>query len=267
MCVDLNLLQAIATGCIAMYGAITTQALGGAWLSCQQASNCQAACCADASVPPCLSVFQPRIDNVFTMSFAGGATPKDACKVCPVGTWSPGGSTQPCISCGFGYSSPEGSKSQQQCVPVNACPAGTEYRDGAVDRAFSISDCVCRPGFGSPTGSGICRLCPAGTFGPGGSLEDCYPCPFGTTSGEGAQHSHECRPVEQACPIGQYAPADAVSVQECRCYRGFGGGWCNCGQATGSCQHAQLFSQHLCCTLAGRQCSAWILAVLFYYSC
>jgi hypothetical protein len=55
-------------------------------------------------------------------------------------------------------------------------------------------------------------------------MEDCKPCPFGTTSAEGSTAKHQCEvPVQQACPIGQWAPEGAVSAEECRCYKGFGG--------------------------------------------
>lgn len=55
-------------------------------------------------------------------------------------------------------------------------------------------------------------------------MEDCEPCGFGFTSREGATSRQECRPVQQACPIGQWAPQEAVSKEDCRCYKGFGGG-------------------------------------------
>jgi len=165
-----------------------------------------------------LSVATPH-----SFAFAGGRTNEDACTLCPAGTFAAGGSTQHCIPCGFGFTSADGSTSAEQCMPVNACPAGTDYRDSNVDKAFSPHDCVCKPGYGSTTGTGICRLCPAGTFSRGGSMEDCRTCPFGYTSREGARDATECERVEQACPIGQKAPPDAVSVQQCHCYRGFGG--------------------------------------------
>lgn len=72
----------------------------------------------------------------------------------------------------FGYTSPVGSTSEHECYPTNACPAGTELREG-LEFAASVNDCVCRSGFGSPTGTGACHLCPAGTYSHGGSMEDC----------------------------------------------------------------------------------------------
>jgi hypothetical protein len=37
-------------------------------------------------------------------------------------------------------------------------------------------DCVCQPGHGTIMGSGPCKICPAGTFAHGGTLEECTPC-------------------------------------------------------------------------------------------
>jgi len=54
-------------------------------------------------------------------------------------------------------------------------------------------------------------------------MEDCQPCPFGYWSGEGTESPHACKLTPDACPIGQFAPANAVSSKECRCYKGFGG--------------------------------------------
>lgn len=145
---------------------------------------------------------------------SGGETPQAACHICPAGSWSTGGTTQPCIPCGFGYSSTEGATSGMHCIPVNSCPAGTDYRQHDPEKAFTQADCVCKAGYGSPTGSGICRMCPAGTYSEGGTMEDCKPCAFGMTSSSG---SEQCtRAVEQSCPIGQWAPPDALSKDECR---------------------------------------------------
>ena len=157
--------------------------------------------------------------------YGGGATPKDACTICPVGTWAPGNNTQPCIPCGFGYTGPEGSDSKDECVETNACPAGTEFNTTmGPSGPFSTSQCVCKAGYGSPTGEGICRRCPAGTYSHGGSMEDCKSCPFGFTSAAGSTSQASCEPVAQRCPIGQFAPDPSVSEKQCRCYPGFGGG-------------------------------------------
>ena len=72
-----------------------------------------------------------------------------------------------------------------------------------------------------------------GTFSPGDSREQCNPCPFGTTSAPGSSSNASCVPTLTACPVGQIAPPNAVSVSECSCLPGFG--W-NGNTATGSCQ-------------------------------
>jgi hypothetical protein len=53
-------------------------------------------------------------------------------------------------------------------------------------------------------------------------MEDCKPCPFGTTSAAGTDDIDECSPVAQACPVGMFASPDAVDGDQCRCYPGFG---------------------------------------------
>lgn len=123
--------------------------------------------------------------------YGGGATPQHACSICRVGFWAPGTDTQPCIPCGWGYTSPEGSCSDDECIPANACPAGTEYYS-TVTKAFSFEDCVCKPGFGSFTGKGVCHRCPAGTFSAGGTMESCESCGEGWTSDEGAVSRDDC---------------------------------------------------------------------------
>lgn len=54
-------------------------------------------------------------------------------------------------------------------------------------------------------------------------MEECTRIGFGFTCAEGSVSEQECRSVSQLCPIGQWAAPDAVSAEECRCYRGFGG--------------------------------------------
>jgi hypothetical protein len=64
---------------------------------------------------------------------------------------------------------------------------------------------------------------PAGTWSPGGNMEDCMPCGFGLTSADGSMSQKQCTAVSQPCPPGQWAAPDAVSAEQCRCYRGYGG--------------------------------------------
>jgi hypothetical protein len=56
---------------------------------------------------------------------AGGNKDYEPCDICPVGTFSPGFTRDRCIPCGFGYTSPIGSKQERDCYPVDQCPAGT----------------------------------------------------------------------------------------------------------------------------------------------
>jgi hypothetical protein len=156
---------------------------------------------------------------------AGGATSTDPCTICPAGTYSLGKTLDKCIPCDFGMTSPVGSTSRDACYPAKHCPAGTrvppsKYRPGY---ASSKGECKCKPGYGSTTGEGVCKLCPVSTYAPGGNMEDCKPCPFGTTSAAGSTDKSDCRPEAQKCPVGQIAPLDAVSADECHCLPGYGG--------------------------------------------
>jgi hypothetical protein len=84
----------------------------------------------------------------------------------------------------------------------------------------SSSECRCKPGYGSITGSAPCRLCPVGTYSEGWTMEDCKPCKFGYTSAVGSESAQQCEPSPQACPIGQWAPGSAVAAAQCLCYPG-----------------------------------------------
>jgi hypothetical protein len=57
--------------------------------------------------------------------FGAGDSPSDPCTLCPPGTFSEGKSLEKCMPCGFGMTSPAGSKAEDDCRPVNQCPAGT----------------------------------------------------------------------------------------------------------------------------------------------
>jgi hypothetical protein len=66
------------------------------------------------------------------------------CQLCEPGTFSPGGSLEPCLPCGFGLLSVPGASSKQQCKAVNACPIGQFAPEGALDAA----ECQCYKGMG-----------------------------------------------------------------------------------------------------------------------
>lgn len=142
------------------------------------------------------------------MAGYGGTTkPTDPCELCPAGTWSAGATTQPCEPCGVGFTSPAGATSADQCYASNACPAGTQFPDARKQHG-SVDECVCKPGYGSTSGKAPCSLCDANSFSEGGSLEDCKPCPFGTTSNAGSTSEQACYAIE-ACPAGSGARARA----------------------------------------------------------
>jgi hypothetical protein len=63
------------------------------------------------------------------------------CTLCPVSTWSAGGSMEDCVPCPFGTSSKPGSTSQADCYGFEACPAGTEVHV-ALEAPTSAADCV-----------------------------------------------------------------------------------------------------------------------------
>lgn len=92
--------------------------------------------------------------------------------------------------CGYGYTSPEGSASQDACVEANACPSGSIYQEGVV-KAFSMRDCVCRSGYGQGEDS-FCRICRPGTYGEGGTMDVCKSCGEGWASEEGSVSWHDC---------------------------------------------------------------------------
>jgi len=104
-----------------------------------------------------------------------------------------------------------------QCV----CSCPTELPPFA--RGVSTQECMCKPGYGSPTGEGPCHVCPVGTYSEGRTLEECKICPFSTTSVAGATSKADCLPVAQKCPVGQVAPPHAFSPDQCGCLPGYGG--------------------------------------------
>lgn len=78
------------------------------------------------NLPPCLAV--------------------SSCSMCPVGSYSIGGTLNPCTMCNFGFTSPAGSSDSSFCYATDQCPPGTVVPEGLV--GSSPADCVCKPGFG-----------------------------------------------------------------------------------------------------------------------
>lgn len=83
----------------------------------------------------------------------GSSTGPPPCRLCPVGTFSMGGSMEDCRPCPFGQTSAPGAISLDRCVPAaQACPVGQIAPPDAV----SPAECGCLPGFG---GRCRCLLC------------------------------------------------------------------------------------------------------------
>jgi hypothetical protein len=85
-------------------------------------------CLCTTVLGPFVSLCTPTTRRVLLL-LPGGKTPSDPCTICPVGTWSPGGTTERCMPCGFGLTSPEGSVDARDCIEAAVCPAGGSARD------------------------------------------------------------------------------------------------------------------------------------------
>lgn len=110
------------------------------------------------------------LQSMLPCLFADEDEPNAPCRLCPAGFWSPGNSTEPCVRCGFSFTSLPGSTEEAACYAINACPIGTEVHK-LLAQAESLADCVCKPGFGAVPGSDICHICPAGSYAYGGAKE------------------------------------------------------------------------------------------------
>jgi hypothetical protein len=115
---------------------------------------------------------------------------------------------------------------QTQACTVDAYTSTTQlrYRTHAVSHYPCLSFCL-PTGYGTESQEGPCTMCPSGYYRDGHARAPCLPCPFGMTSPAGAILG-ECVPMAQPCPVGQIVdPQDEpVSVQDCHCLPGFGGG-------------------------------------------
>lgn len=81
------------------------------------------------------------------------------------------------------------------------------------------------------------------------------PCPFGQTSRAGAESAKECVPESQKCPIGQIAPPDAVSPEQCGCLPGYGGESAVPSGAKTQLQGFYKVPHDISCMFAAVQCS------------
>uniref|UniRef100_A0A383V6N3 Laminin EGF-like domain-containing protein n=1 Tax=Tetradesmus obliquus TaxID=3088 RepID=A0A383V6N3_TETOB len=149
-----------------------------------------------------------------------------SCELCPLNTFSTGGSRAPCSPCGYGIITRQPgatSKDMCTCTPgygsCTSCAAGTYATYGA-----NGTDIVCKacPGgrtsdFGA-TGPEQC-FCPAGTFGP--TCQNCtanFYCPGGSPKSTDAPAI--------ACGPNQSSAAGAKSQGDCTCAPGYGGSSC-----------------------------------------
>lgn len=143
--------------------------------------------------------------------------------MCDVGSWSSGGSFDPCVPCPFGFTSLPASTAPSACRALSsACPPGTSAPADAV----SAAECLCKAGFGAAPNAkpgDSCILCLAGTYSPGGSMDICFSCSFGKTSAIGSDSADDCYDKATSCPSGMQAPPNATSADQCVCKPGFGG--------------------------------------------
>lgn len=113
----------------------------------------------------------------------------------------------------------EGGTHVQACLDLEEAPAGSSSADA----------CVCVAGAVRDAGSGVCQLCPAGTFESG---DACAPCADSTTSAAGAASAANCTAVEgyyqlpdgtvSACPDNMTTiEPGATSATACTCAAGY----------------------------------------------
>jgi hypothetical protein len=76
----------------------------------------------------------------------GSPTGEGPCRICPVGSYSPGESTEDCLPCPFGKTSQQGATDASECRPITQqCPAAGQI---APPDAVSEAECRCLPGHG-----------------------------------------------------------------------------------------------------------------------
>jgi hypothetical protein len=160
--------QCLASSASASLGSEVCRAAGSAQASCKRCARSACTCsrCAfvgAATVAPTAPLLSSA---AATWSRAGTGDRKDACKACEPGTWAPGGTTEACKACGWGFTSAAAASSKEQCVAVHECPAGQLAPPGAV----SVKQCGCKPG-GLPTvlpleAAAGCSWCACGVLSP-----------------------------------------------------------------------------------------------------
>ena len=133
------------------------------------------------------------------------------CQVCAAGKYKDSHSTNTCDDCASGYTSPEGSTKQTDCV-VNA-----QFESSNACSFFGGS-CQCKAGYYGHVP--FCTPCVAGKYQPSIGPDVCLNCPAGTYSTtQGATSDTVC----QSC--GGVSNADSSSTSSgstsCACNRGY----------------------------------------------
>jgi hypothetical protein len=180
-----------------------TCALGGwmrGWLVCMDQWSAQVVCaqallctlvvCVCMSAHTCLFAAPTTAENPSACAAAPSTVPAGyggvACDQCPAGTYGPGGSTAPCLSCG---------------------PRRTTSLPGST----SPDACQCAAGQGLLLASDtICQTCPAGFYSPG-------PVANSAARAEGVAQLSQVTDLSAClrCPSGRVSPPGATSAEEC----------------------------------------------------
>jgi len=90
--------------------------------------------------------------------------------------------------CGYGITQPQGATGASS-MPVHLSPPwwySTQHFQQHPPFTFAATSSK-----DSTTGP-VCKLCPADTYGPGGSIDSCQPCPQGTNSPAGSRDQAAC---------------------------------------------------------------------------
>ena len=135
----------------------------------------------------------------------GRASAGAPCTACPPGTYDANSSTDDCIACAAGFTSPARSTNADNCTCA-----------GAHEQLDSLSqECVCLPGYGRTNSTSACAPCAGSTFSGGSDGEMCSECPQGTTSPPLSTSASNC-----SC-VGANEQLDA-SGAGCICLPGYG---------------------------------------------